>query len=295
VTNDGRGRIELQSDAGDVEIVWNQSTVSVYDASSNTVYRADLPKSATGSTASDTGAPPALSEIHNALKALGAHATVSAAKPTDVAGRPAYSVSVSPKHDGGLLAAAQLAWDADRGVPLRIAVYAQGSSTPVLELVATNISYGSVPATDVDVAPPAKAKVVDLSSAHDSSGTKSPPVTGLAAVQTAAGFPVTAPDSLVGLPRQDVRLVGPADSRAALVLYGHGLGAVAVIERKADSTQGGSGVASSLPTISLDGVTAHELATQLGTVLQWQDAGTSIVLAGSLPSAAAEAAARQLK
>jgi outer membrane lipoprotein-sorting protein len=295
VTNDGRGRIELQSNAGDVEIVWNQSTVSVYDASSNTVYRADLPKSATGSTASDNGALPALSEIDNALKALGAHATVSAAKPTDVAGRPAYSVSVSPKHDGGLLAAAQLAWDADRGVPLRIAIYAQGSSTPVLELTATNISYGSVPAADVDVAPPAKAKVVDLSSAHDGSGTKSPPVTGLAAVQAAAGFPLTAPDSLVGLPRQDVRLVGPADSRAAIVLYGHGLGAVAVIERKADSTQGGSGAVSSLPTVSLDGVTAHELATQLGTVLQWQRAGTSFVLAGSLPPAAAEAAARQLK
>src|SRR5438270_7799100 len=43
VTNDGRGRIELQSDAGDVEIVWNQSTVNVYDASSNTVYRVALP------------------------------------------------------------------------------------------------------------------------------------------------------------------------------------------------------------------------------------------------------------
>ena len=43
VTNDGRGRLELQSDAGDVQIVWNRSTVSVYDASSRTVYRAKLP------------------------------------------------------------------------------------------------------------------------------------------------------------------------------------------------------------------------------------------------------------
>jgi hypothetical protein len=177
---------------------------------------------------------------------------------------------------------------------LRFAIYAQGSNTPVLELTATNVSYGSVPAADVDVAPPAKAKVVDLSSAHDSSGTSSPPVTGLGPVQAAAGFPVTAPDSVVGLPRQDVRLVGPADSRAALVLYGHGLGAVAVIERKADSAQSGGGVASSLPTLSLDGVTAHELSTQLGTVLEWQRGGTSFVLAGSLPSGAAEAAARQL-
>ena len=47
--------------------------------------------------------------------------------------------------------------------------------------------------------------------------------------------------------------------------------------------------------ISLDGLTAHELATQLGTVLVWQTGGTSFVLAGSLPPAAAEAAARAVK
>src|SRR4029077_1066000 len=71
VTNDGRGRIELQSDAGDVEIVWNTSTVSVYDASSNTVYRANLPAHASGAAATgDNGAPPALSEIDGLLSSL---------------------------------------------------------------------------------------------------------------------------------------------------------------------------------------------------------------------------------
>jgi hypothetical protein len=50
-----------------------------------------------------------------------------------------------------------------------------------------------------------------------------------------------------------------------------------------------------LPVVTLDGVTAHELATQLGTVLTWDRNGVSYVLAGSLPSAAAEAAARSLK
>ncbi len=100
---------------------------------------------------------------------------------------------------------------------------------------------------------------------------------------------------LVGLPREDVRLVGGPDSHAALVIYGQGLGAIVVVERKPDATQGQNGSLSSLPTISLDGVTAHELGTQLGTVLEWQRPGTAYVLAGSLPPAAAEAAARQLK
>jgi len=295
-TNDGRGRIELQSDAGDVEIVWNTSTVSVYDASSNTVYRVALPAAAGGAPGGDSGAAPALSEIDSLLSKLGAHATISAAQPTDIAGRPAYSVTLSPKHDGGLLASAELAWDADHGVPLRLAIFAQGASSPVLELAVTQISYGSVSASDVDIQPPTGANVVDLTApTHDSSGSETSPVTGLAAVQAAAGFPVTAPDTLVGLPRQDVRLVGGTDSKAALVVYGQGLGAIVVVERKADVSQGKNEALSSLPTISLDGISAHELATQLGTVLEWQRDGTSYVLAGSLPAAAGEAAARQLK
>src|SRR5206468_2539306 len=79
----------------------------------------------------------------------------------DVAGEPAYTVSVSPKHDGGLLGSAQLAWDAVHGVPLKLAIYAQGASTPVLALEATDISFGPVADADVDVSPPAGAKVVD--------------------------------------------------------------------------------------------------------------------------------------
>jgi outer membrane lipoprotein-sorting protein len=292
ITADGHGRIELQSDAGDVQIVWNDQTISVYDASSNTVYRADLP-SGTTSAASGAGSPPALSDIDNFLTELGAHWTVSDAQPTNVGGQPAYSVSVSPKHDGGLLGSVELAWDAVAGVPLRIGIDAQGSSSPVLELAVTQISYGAVAASDVDITPPAGAKVVDLGTGPQSgSGGSTPAVTGLAAVQAAAPFPVVAPDSLVGLPRQDVRLVG---GKTAIVLYGQGLGGIVLIQRQADSSSTPAGAMSGLPTVSLDGLTAHELATQLGTVLQWQSGGTSFVLAGSLPAAAAEAAARAVK
>ena len=40
---------------------------------------------------------------------------------SDVAGQAAYTVRVSPKHDGGLLGDTEIAWDAARGVPLRFA------------------------------------------------------------------------------------------------------------------------------------------------------------------------------
>jgi outer membrane lipoprotein-sorting protein len=290
------GRLELQSDAGDAQITWTDSKVTVYDASSNTAYTFDLPKQTGTTAATDTGTPPTLDEITTFLTDLGKHWTVSGADPTNLAGQEAYRATISPSHDGGLLGSAELAWDAVSGTPLKVAIYAQGATSPVLSLAATDISFGAVPSSDVAVSPPAGAKVVDLSSQAGStgSGTDAAPVTGLAAVQAAAPFTVIAPDTLVGLPRQDVRLVGPADSKSVIVVYGQGLGAVAVVERATDPKASGGALAG-LPTVALDGVTAHELATQLGTIVGWDRAGVSYILAGSIPTAAAESAARSLK
>ena len=167
----------------------------------------------------------------------------------------------------------------------------------MLALEATDISYGSVAAADVDVAPPAGAKVVDLGS--PASGT---PGDGNAHAGDRPrrrpgrrGFPVVAPDTLVGLPRQDVRLVGGRGLADGARRLRPGPRRDRRVERKAGRAEpAGGGPLSSLPTVSLDGVTAHELATQLGTVLEWERGGVAYVLAGSLPPAAAEAAARSL-
>lgn len=288
-TADGRGRLELQSNAGDVQIVWNDETLTVYDASSNTVYKTQLPQH------EEATAAPSLSAIDTFLHDLGLHAAISAAQPTNVAGQPAYDVSLSPKRDGGLLGSAALAWDAARGVPLRLAVYALGSSAPVLELTATQISYGAVAASDVEVAPPSDAKVVTLGhgvetpneQGHAAAGS----VTGLAAVRAAAGFPITAPETLAGRPRMEVRLLR---GDTALVVYGKGLGSIVVAERKADAKAMPAQLGA-LPSVSLDGATAHELSTQLGTVLAWQSGGVTYLLAGSVPAATAETAAKALR
>jgi hypothetical protein len=233
-------------------------------------------------------------EITTFLTNLSKDWTVSTADPSNTGGQESYTVKVSPSHDGGLLGSAQMAFDALRGVPLKVAIYAQGSSSPVLALEATNVSYGDVPNSDVQVAPPAGAKIVDLSSQAQSgtSGSSTPPLTGLAAVTAAAPFTVVAPDTLVGLPRQDVRLVG---GKTVIAVYGQGLGAVVVVERAPDTAAKQTSPLDALPQVTIDGATGHELATQLGTVLTWEHTGVSYVLAGSLPSGAAEAAARSLK
>src|SRR5215218_8639781 len=174
IQRDGDLRIELQSDAGDAQIVAAGNRLTVYDASSQTLYRATLPDDGAhaGTRADHGGEQLTLAKVQKVLDRLARTWTVSGAQPTSTAGRPAYTVKLSPHDGGGLLGAAELAWDAVRGAPLRAAVYARGHAAPVLELKATEISYGAVADADVRVAPPAGAEVVDLSA--DASRSKRP-------------------------------------------------------------------------------------------------------------------------
>jgi outer membrane lipoprotein-sorting protein len=312
VTSDGRFRVELQSQAGDAQIVSDGKVVTAYDASSNTAYRFALPQDKTTAAQPDAHTPPTLAKIDQAIADVGKDWTLSGATPTSTAGQPTYTVRIAPKGDGGLLGAAELAWDATHGVPLRAAVYASGQSDPVLELRATRVSFGPVATSDVAVAPPAGAKIVDLSpSSGSAAGSRGAagragadrPVTGVDAVQAAVPFKLSAPDQLAGLPRQDVWLAGHGDTPTAVITYGKGLGAIVVIERAAKLSEqplGGFGAGGGdrhglqLPTINVDGASGHELATALGTALSFQRGGVDYVVAGSIPAQSAETAARQL-
>jgi hypothetical protein len=296
---DGRVRLELQADAGDTQITWDGHTLIVYDVSSSTAY--ELPVAAPSGNQSTTGekahAVPTVATISRQLTHLAQQVTLSGAIPGDIAGQPSYTVRVSPRHDGGLLGAVELAWDANHGVPLRFAVYSQGDSSPVLSLAVTDISYGPVSPSDLAAPMAAGAKVVKVhppSGPAAPAGKHQPSVTGVTAVAHALPFQLSAPASLVGVPRQTVRLVDWAGTPTALVVYGHGLGAIAVIEQASTSTAGHPSPLGSLPRVSIGGASGHELATALGTVIQFDRGGVRYTLIGSLPAAAAEAAARAI-
>jgi outer membrane lipoprotein-sorting protein len=303
-------RLELQSDNGDAQAVLSGGHFWVYDPGASTVYEGAVPAQAKTKRSARHESLPSVSQIQTDLNKLAQHINFSGAIPSDVAGHPAYTVQVSPKHGGGLLGDAQLAWDAARGVPLRFAIYARGDSTPVLELKATQISFAPVPASDFAIKPPSSAKVVRVSTPTPTSHTarrskrQRTEVTGPAAVQRHLHFTLVAPATLVRMPRQSVSLLDWAGSPAALVTYGQNLGGIAVVEQDASKAHGlpagtssGSGDHArglSLPTVSIDGTTARELDTALGSVLTFTRGNVAYTVLGSVPASAAEAAARAL-
>jgi outer membrane lipoprotein-sorting protein len=292
-------RIELQADNGDGQIVVNKRSFSIYDPSSNTAYEGTLPAghgSAERKAAHKQASLPSVSQIQSELNKLAQHINLSGAIPGDIAGQPTYTVRVSPKHDGGLLGDVQLAWDAARGVPLRFAIYARGDSTPVLELKATDISFGRVSSSIFNVSPPNGAKLVKVSAPRSSNSHLRK---GHA---QRLPFAVLAPKTLVGLPRQSVTHLDWGGSPAALVTYGQNLGGIAVVEQSASkggklslgSANGDHGSGLSLPTVSINGATGQELDTALGTMVRFTRGNVTYTVLGSVPPSAAEAAARAL-
>ncbi|MDQ8043510.1 MAG: hypothetical protein REI11_02825 [Patulibacter sp.] len=285
ITDDGRARLELQSDRGDAQVTTDGKTVTVYDASSNTAYEADLPRdlqdahashdaTTPGATtpAGTTPQAPSIQKIQDILTKVGKAVDLSTADPTTVAGVGAYSVKLAPHH-GGLIGKAEIAWDAATGVPLRFGIYAAGATKPVLELAATDISYGPVADSTFTVSVPKGAKVehLDLGSGStddDAAGTSSSQnalvapddpktraavkaqaekVAALTPVQVADALPFTlsAPATLAGQPRSHVRLltrpvVGKIDPKGALVTYGEGLGGIAVLQTPVDAAKAGA-------------------------------------------------------
>jgi outer membrane lipoprotein-sorting protein len=295
MAQDGRFRLELQSEAGDAQIASDGRTLAVYDASAKTVYRVALPDERPRKAERE---PVKLAQVRRGLDRLARAWTLSGAKPTSTAGRPTYTVRIAPKDDGGLLGAGELAWDAVKGVPLRAAVYAQDSSEPVLELAATDISFGRVPDGDLRFSVPASTRTVDVDppaghggAEHDQAG-----ASGVEAVQRELDFQLSAPRELAGLPRQQVRLVRLGDAKGALSVYGKGLGGIVVIQHQAppgearpESDEAG------LPQVNIDGATGTELATALGTMVTFERGGVSYTVLGSVPPAAVENAARGLR
>jgi hypothetical protein len=245
--------------------------------------------------------PPTLADIQKGIADAQKHWNIDGPQPTVVGNQGAYSVRLSPNQPGGLLGAAQVAWDAVRGVPLKLALYARGSTTPALELTVTDIKYGQLAGSEFAISPPADAKVVDVTGAGKPGAPAAPEKKGAADPKLSSlPFTLNAPASLGGRNKTDAKAVGHG---GALVLYGKGPDTVAVFEQAAGPMEAAAPAKKSagngappieLPTVDIGGAKATELVTPLGGFIRFERGGISYTVAGSQPRDVLEAAARGL-
>ena len=316
ISNDGRIRLELRGENGDPEIVLTHSSWWIYDPTLNTVYEGKL--SASHPPADKTNKPqslPSITQVQSALNQLATHLKISGAIPSDVGGQPTFTVKLSPKSSGGLIGQLQVAWDALRGVPLRFAVYARGDGTPVLEVAASGVSYGTVGADVFNLKPPSGAHLVQIATPAAAGTTgqaesrgkatkKHTEITGANTVASHLSFTLVAPQQAGSMRLSSVRLLDMGSRRGALLVYGQGLGGVLVIEEPASpsgqkqlnlSTGSGDhtrGLA--LPTVQINDASGQQLDTALGTILRFSSGGVSYTVLGSVRPSVADAVARGL-
>lgn len=282
ISDDGRARLELQAQGADTEVLVVKRQVTIYVGSSNTVYHLTLPQdsggegsvgegSSSSSSSSSSADVPSVARIEEGLAHLERHADVSGPEAGDIAGQAAYTARISPKEGGSLIGGLELSWDAVHGVPLRAAVYSSTSTAPVIELAATEVSYGPVEGGIFQLSPPEGAKVVRLGGKDEGRA----PASGAAKSGGASGEGSS------------------AGGRPHAHAVGHGITSVIVVESPAHRSGGQSSVEGA-KKVQVDGQVAEELPTALGTLLTFEREGVSYVLAGALRPAGVEAVARGL-
>lgn len=93
------------------------------------------------------------------LAALGPSTIVRVGPNATVAGRAAYQLMLAPRAAGSLVSQVLIAVDASSHLPLRVQVFARGSSDPAFQLGFTSLTFGKPAASNFTFTPPPGAKV----------------------------------------------------------------------------------------------------------------------------------------
>jgi hypothetical protein len=112
------------------------------------------------------------------LAAIAPTTAISLAPPAKVAGRDAYVLRIEPRTAETLIGRIEVSVDAERRIPLRVAVFARGAGKAALSLGYTSIRFGTVDPSVFTFEPPPGAKVTQVrppSADHAATGASGAP------------------------------------------------------------------------------------------------------------------------
>lgn len=169
----------IEPDAQEVDVVRNHNQLWLWDSSTQKVTHIIGParalKAASGdssgmSTATSASSLTPMQVASKLLSHVGPNTSVTSGAPLFVAGQPAYQLVIGPKATAGsTIRDIEIAVGAEgalKGVPLQVAVFANGQAAPALELGFTSLSVGAPPASELTFTPPPGSHVTT----HDLSG-----------------------------------------------------------------------------------------------------------------------------
>lgn len=153
---DDGGRVQIPSADGERTLVSDGTTFWAWDSAEQTVVTGE--KGA--ESAPDRAAVDPTTAAAEAIRTLQTSSEVSVDGTSEVAGRAAYELVLTPApSERTLLREVRIAVDAEQRVPLRLTVLAQGSADPAFEVGFTELSFGAQDPALFTFTPPPGATV----------------------------------------------------------------------------------------------------------------------------------------
>jgi outer membrane lipoprotein-sorting protein len=159
---EGRGRVQLPTDAGERTLVSDGETFWSWNSEDRTVTRAPEQAGKHSELAPDAAGTDPAAAATQMLAALRPTSEISVDGTAEVAGRPAYELVLAPApSERTLLREIRIAVDAEKRVPIRLTVLANGSSDPTLQIGFTELAFGAQDPSLFTFTPPPGATVKD--------------------------------------------------------------------------------------------------------------------------------------
>lgn len=174
-----KARVQVLDQLAERDAIRNGSDLWLYDSSDNTVVHSSVP--ADGRAGSDDGsngddgstgtaetAPGASGTVQTPaelaqgfLDAVDPSTDVSLGADTEVAGRSAYDLVLTPRGDETLVGSVSIAVDSETGIPLSVEVLARGASDPAFSVAFSSLSLDAPSAELFAFTPPEGAEVTE--------------------------------------------------------------------------------------------------------------------------------------
>jgi len=151
-----QSRVQVQDTMAERNLIHNGDDVWLYDSADRTVVHTALPADA------DAAAAPRYTpgELADRFLAEVTPSTiVSLGETTEVAGRSAYSLVLTPNTDDTLVGSVAIAVDSETGMPLSVQVLARDAAEPAASVAFSSLSLDAPDAALFDFTPPAGATV----------------------------------------------------------------------------------------------------------------------------------------